>query len=53
MEALSRIIQELNERFGTDFTEDDKVFIEQLEDRLAADPRSLQASGPTRGRTRA
>ncbi len=43
MEALSRIIHELNERFGTDLTEEDKVFIEQLEDRLAADP-ALTAS---------
>ena len=38
MEALSRIIRELNERFGTDFTEEDKVFIRQLEERLAEDP---------------
>lgn len=38
MEALSRIIQDLNELFGTDFSEDDKVFIEQLETRLAGDP---------------
>ena len=37
LEALSRIIKELNERFGTDFTEDDKVFIRQLEERLAND----------------
>jgi type I restriction enzyme R subunit len=38
LEALSRIIQELNERFGTDLTDEDKVFIEELENRLAADP---------------
>ena len=38
LEVLSRIIQELNERFGTDFTDEDKVFIRQLEDRLAEDP---------------
>ncbi len=38
LEILSRIIQVLNERFGTDFTEEDKVFIRQLEDRLAEDP---------------
>ncbi len=38
LEVLSRIIQELNDRFGTDFTEEDKVFIRQLEDRLAGDP---------------
>ncbi len=43
MEALSRIIEELNQRFGTDFTEEDKVFIEQLERRLAEDP-ALTAS---------
>lgn len=33
-EALSQIIEELNKRFGTDFTQDDKVFIEQLESKL-------------------
>jgi type I restriction enzyme R subunit len=38
IEALSKIIKELNERFGTDFSEDDKVFIEQLESRLIGDP---------------
>jgi len=42
-EALSRIIQELNERFGTDFSEEDRVFIQQLEERLASDP-GLEAS---------
>jgi type I restriction enzyme R subunit len=42
-EALSKIIQELNERFGADFNEDDRVFIQQLEERLAADP-GLDAS---------
>lgn len=43
VEVLSLIIQELNSRFGTDFTDEDKVFICQLEDRLAEDP-SLVAS---------
>lgn len=43
IEPLSQIIRELNERFGTDFTEDDKVFIRQLEQRLANDP-ALEAS---------
>jgi type I restriction enzyme R subunit len=38
IEVLSKIIQELNERFGTDFSGDDKVFIEQLESRLIGDP---------------
>jgi type I restriction enzyme, R subunit len=42
-EALSKIILELNERFGTDFTEDDKVFIKQLEEKLAVDA-GLEAS---------
>jgi type I restriction enzyme R subunit len=35
VEALSQIIRELNERFGTDFTEKDRVFIEQLEAKLS------------------
>jgi type I restriction enzyme, R subunit len=35
LEPLSKIIQELNERFGTVFSEEDKVFIEQLEAKLA------------------
>jgi type I restriction enzyme R subunit len=43
VEPLSAIIKELNERFGTDFTEDDKVFIRTLEERLAGDP-ALEAS---------
>jgi len=43
LESLSQIIRELNERFGTDFTEDDKVFIRQLEQRIANDP-ALEAS---------
>jgi type I restriction enzyme R subunit len=43
MEPLSQIITELNERFGTDFTEEDKVFIRQLEQRIANDP-ALEAS---------
>jgi type I restriction enzyme R subunit len=43
IEPLSQIIRELNERFGTDFTEEDRVFIQQLEDKLAGDP-SLTAS---------
>jgi type I restriction enzyme R subunit len=37
IEALSAIIEELNKRFGTDFSEEDKVFIKQLEERLAVD----------------
>jgi type I restriction enzyme R subunit len=37
VEALSAILNELNERFGTDFTADDKVFIRALEEKLAGD----------------
>jgi type I restriction enzyme R subunit len=37
MEALSAVIAELNKRFGTNFTEADKVFIASLEQRLADD----------------
>ncbi len=53
LEALSRIIQELNERFGTDLTDEDKVFIEQLEEKLAADPAltaSIRANTPENAR---
>jgi len=34
-EFLSRIIEEVNRRFGTDFTDGDKVFFAELETRLA------------------
>ena len=34
IEPLSQIIRELNERFGTAFTEEDRIFIEQLEAKL-------------------
>lgn len=37
-EALSEIIKELNERFGTDFTEEDRLVIRQLEEHLAKIP---------------
>lgn len=42
-EPLSLIIEELNERFGTDFTDEDRVFIEELESRLVQHP-GLEAS---------
>ena len=41
-EILAKI-QELNERFGTSFTEEDRVFIQQLEERLFGDA-GLEAS---------
>lgn len=34
LEPLSQIIGQLNQRFGTNFSDDDKVFIEQLETKL-------------------
>lgn len=34
IEPLSQIVRELNERFGTAFTEEDRIFIEQLEAKL-------------------
>jgi type I restriction enzyme R subunit len=43
IEPLSKIIEELNERFGAGLTEQDKVFIAQLETRLASDA-ALEAS---------
>ncbi len=43
LEALSAIIKELNERFGTDFKDEDKVFISQLEESLDSSP-ALEAS---------
>lgn len=43
LEPLSEIIRDLNERFGTDFSDEDKVFVRQLEERLAGDP-ALRAS---------
>src|SRR5260370_26348790 len=43
MEALSQIIQELNEHFGTDFTDDDKLCIREIEQRLAENT-ALEAS---------
>ena len=35
--GTSATIKDLNERFGTDFTQEDRVFIEQLEARLPDD----------------
>jgi type I restriction enzyme R subunit len=36
VEELSKIIRDLNERFGAKLTDDDKVFIQRLEDSLAS-----------------
>ncbi|MBI5000026.1 MAG: type I restriction endonuclease subunit R [Euryarchaeota archaeon] len=37
-EKLSKIVQELNDAFGTDFTDDDKVFLGRLKDNLMNNP---------------
>ncbi len=53
LEALSLILRSLNERFGTDFTDEDRVFIELLERKLAGDPAltaSVQANPPENAR---
>lgn len=42
-EALSKIIKEINERFGTEFSDQDRVFFAELKSRLAANP-ALQNS---------
>ena len=50
---LSAIIRELNEHFGTDFAEEDRVFIEQLEAKLNEDPAlsaSVQVNTPDNAR---
>jgi hypothetical protein len=43
MEALSQIIRELNEHFGTEFNDDDKLCIRELEHRLVSHA-ALEAS---------
>jgi type I restriction enzyme R subunit len=43
IEPLSRIIKDLNDRFGTDFSDEDKVFIQRLEQQLSASE-ALQAA---------
>lgn len=43
MDVLSRILEDLNERFSTDFTDDDRVSIRAREETLAGD-RALAAS---------
>ena len=46
---MSAIITDLNEHFGTSFAPEDRVFIEQLEAKLAGDPAlaaSIQVNTP-------
>lgn len=41
-EPLSKIIDDLNRQFGTKFSEEDRVVIEQLEQKLKSDPQLEQ-----------
>lgn len=53
LEPLSLIIRELNERFGTDFSDEDRVFVAQLEEKLAGNEAlaaSVRANTPESAR---
>ncbi len=41
---LSEIIHALNERFGTDFTEEDRLFFEQIKEKATKDERVVQTA---------
>jgi len=41
---LSEIIQALNERFGTDFKEEDRLFFEQIKEKAGQDERVIQTA---------
>lgn len=41
---LSEIIQTLNDRFGTDFTDEDRLFFEQIKEKAANDERIIQTA---------
>jgi len=41
---LSEIIQALNDRFGTDFTEEDRLFFEQIKEKAAKDEWIIQTA---------
>ncbi len=52
-EALSQIIKLLNEVFGTDFSEEDKVFVLEFEERLLGNPtleQSIRVNTPENAR---
>lgn len=42
--SLSDIIEVLNERFGTEFTEEDRLFFEQIKEKACADDRIVQTA---------
>jgi type I restriction enzyme R subunit len=41
---LSEIIQTVNDRFGTDFTEEDRLFFEQIKEKATNDERIIQTA---------
>ena len=41
---LSEIIQALNDRFGTDFTEEDRLFFEQIKEKASKDDKVIQTA---------
>jgi type I restriction enzyme R subunit len=41
---LSEIIEVLNERFGTDFTNEDRLFFEQIKEKACTDERIIQTA---------
>ena len=41
---LSEIIESLNERFGTDFTDEDRLFFEQIKEKASKDERVIQTA---------
>ncbi len=41
---LSEIIQTVNERFGTDFSEEDRLFFEQIKEKASKDERIIQTA---------
>lgn len=41
---LSEIIQTLNDRFGTDFSEEDRLFFEQIKEKATKDERIIQTA---------
>jgi type I restriction enzyme R subunit len=41
---LSEIVQVLNDRFGTDFTEEDRLFFEQIKEKACNDERVVQTA---------
>jgi type I restriction enzyme R subunit len=42
--SLSDIIEVLNERFGTEFSEEDRLFFEQIKEKACADDRVVQTA---------